>query len=223
MKKTIFLILIFIISNNAFGQENSSYSIELNSNYIFYFVANPKYSVNYKNFFNCGFSLFGSQYLNDRTKLSLGINYSTKYFYYTQEPTLFNDFFTKQEYLIKYINIPILISYNFFKISDFKIGITSGFFGNHIISYDINRYYLNMDTKKDKNVKAGQKSGLSYRLGLEFSKLITQRLIINISPFFDYKIFLDFDEQRPDYRNLTDDRFSTGFRLGVEYLFEKNK
>jgi hypothetical protein len=35
-----------------------------------------------------------------------------------------------------------------------------------------------------------------------------------------YKLIPDHDNQRPDYRNIPDDKISIGFRIGIEYLFK---
>jgi len=218
MKKTFLLLFTLFTLNNIYCQNELSYSIKLNSNFYYYFLNNEKYSVDFKNSFNYGSSLEFFKRINNRTKLGLGLNYSTKHFYYSVEPTIFNDNLTKQQYRIKYFKVSFLFTYRLINSDLLDISLLNGIVTNHILDYNINRFYTDKPTKESVNISAGQKMSLSYILGLEFTKQISSKLYVNLSPYFDYKFVLDYSEQRPDYSNLLDDRFSFGLKFGLEYL-----
>lgn len=60
-------------------------------------------------------------------------------------------------------------------------------------------------------------------LGTTFSKIICNNCQLNLSPSINYKLFSDYDNQRPDNEYIPDDRISIGFKIGLEYLFKNNR
>ncbi|HPB20478.1 MAG TPA: hypothetical protein PLC00_06865, partial [Bacteroidales bacterium] len=65
-----------------------------------------------------------------------------------------------------------------------------------------------------------KKLGLTFLLGTTFSKSIGNKWLLNLSPFINYKLIPDHNDQRPDYKNIPDDRVFLGFKIGIEYLFK---
>jgi len=209
--KCFFIFLFF----SSFGQHNENFSGEINANYTYYYISNKRI-----NYFNYGFSALLS-YRTDKFKFSSGINYSTKNSYYRIIPNVSNNFLEKRDYEIQYINIPVLYTFGEQSLKKINFGLVSGIIFNYIVNYDITSYYLNSTPTFEDNVKSGQKTGISLRLGTNISKYINDKISINLSPFIDYKFEFDHKNYyyRPDYRQLTDDRLSFGFIFGIEYLF----
>ena len=216
MRNKTQFIFLFVVCLNSFGQEKENFSIEIDANCNFYFI-----SQNRKNYFNTAYSLLISYYNIEKLKLSTGINYSTKNSYYNADPTIASEFLRKRDYKLQYINIPIILSYTGNSTKEFKMNMMGGIVFNKIIKYDITSFYSNDLAKIEEDVKSSQKTGVSLRIGMNFSKFLYQSLILNLSPYLDYKLELDHNEYNiPNYKNLTNDRFSFGIKIGIEYLFK---
>lgn len=219
MKQSLFIFLCLFLTK-GFSQENLKYSIKANSNYIYYFINTDKYiSVDMKNFFNYGFSILLAMDINDKIKLSSGVNYNTKNIYYEDIPTNFNNYFIKEAISLKNINIPVLLSYTLHKTESNSIYLTGGIVINNIVKYDMARYFSVGETKFYKNINVGQKTGYSFRAGFELNYRINSKLDFSIHPYLDYKFILDFNTFNSLPESLTEDRFSFGINVGVEYHF----
>lgn len=210
--KVSLIILLSIFHIDIFCQKKESFSVESNYNYYYYFLS--EYNHNY---YNQGFSLLAS-YIVDKTKVSSGINFSTKNYYSDFENSQTMDTLNKTDYKISYINFPILISYSFCSSEKYKSDIFGGVVFNKIIKYDLTSYYLNKEPIYEKDIDAGQKTGTSLRLGFNISKYISQRLLVSFSSYADFKITLDHIESKPNYHNLPNDRLSVGLKFGIEYI-----
>ena len=211
----IFIIcFLFFRLSLSFGQHVEKFSAEIDIGYTYYYISN-----NRADYFNYGISTLIS-YNIDKYALSTGINYSTKNSYYNVVPDASNNFLKKRDYDLQYINIPILFKFGEHSVKKISYRLISGFVFNHIVNYDITSYYLNNTPALEKDVKASQKTGISLRLGGNLSHHLRNKICVNLSPFIDYKFELDHkDYYRPDYKQLTDDRFSFGIKLGIEYFF----
>jgi hypothetical protein len=219
MKKTIVCIVMTFCFFELYSQDKNCISAEIDGNGYYYFM-----NVNRYNNFNYGYSFILSRYIH-KIKVSFGINYAKKNSYLNIhiEPTSWLDSLNKIEYDIKYLNFPIFVTFDLYSFNKVKINCLGGVVFDKIINYDITTHYQNKSNITEKNIQAGQKLGLSFRFGIGLTKAILPCVNLNLSPFIDYKVMLDYREQRPDYRNLTDDRFSFGLKLGVEYLFNSVK
>lgn len=218
MKTTCLLISLLTLCCVAIrSQEKENFSTEVDASYYYYYL-----NENRINNFNYGFSFLLS-YIIDNLKVSSGINFSTKNSYYNVESNISTDFLERRVYRLDYVNIPILISYGINSSGTLRANILSGIIFNKIIGYSITSSYLNKNPVIEKNIKSDQKTGVSLRLGINISKKTNQYFVFNLSPFVDYKFELDYTIQRPDYRNLTDDRLTLGIKLGIEYVFNMNK
>lgn len=217
MKKLLILFFLFCVYH-GFSQDEFPVSIELNGRGIYYFFDYGEYSTDYKNSFNYGFSVLCSKYYSPKTKLSTGLIYSTKNFYLETEPYRGNDYLIRSESRLKYFHVPFLVTYDCIRRDFGEIRIRHGLILNIRSHYEKYYYYQNKELEiVNKNDLYKSTFGLSYRLGCIFSKTISSKLIVNISPFVDYKFALDFEDSRPALGKLPEDRFSCGVNLGVEF------
>ena len=199
-------------AGNLFGQGIKNFSAELDANYYYYFLTKTK-----NNNFNYGFSVILSACIN-KVKLSSGVNYATKNYYSQSDPSLNLDSIEKRSYKVAYLNVPVLFSYNVLSIKTFKSFILIGIIFNQIINYSIESKYANKEPILEKNITEGQKLGMTLTCGLSFSKTISKHFAINFSPSFNFKLSSDHFNDRPSYRNLSDDKYSFGVKVGVEYF-----
>jgi hypothetical protein len=197
MKRIIFCILLFFFALKTFSQDKDYFSTEFDANYYYYFVGN-----NSSNNFNYGFSILISKYIN-KVKVSSGINYSTKSYNTQGDPFWLIE---KREYNLYYLNFPIITNIEIFSHRKFSSNVLTGFTFNQIIDYKIKSFYLNGETLIEDNLLNDKKLGLTFLLGTTFSKSIGNKWLLNLSPFINYKFIPDHNDQRPDYKNIPDDR-----------------
>jgi len=200
MRKIIFCLLLFFGALKTYSQDKDYFSTEFDANYYYYFVGN-----NNSNNLNYGFSLLVSKYIQ-KLKFSTGINYSIKSYNSQGDPFYSIE---KRKYNLEYLNFPIIANIEIFSHRNFRSSILTGFTFNHIIDYNITSFYLD-----------NRKLGVTFMLGATFSKSIGNKCLLNLSPSINYKLVPDHDNQRPDYKNISDDKISIGFRIGIEYLFK---
>ncbi len=200
-----------MLALSIYSQEKDYFSTELDANYHYYFVGNDN-----SNNFNYGFSFLISKYTH-KLKLSTGINYSTKS--YDSQEEIFNSI-SKRKYNLKYLNIPIIANIEIVSHKKLFVSILTGFSFNHIADYNIKTYYLNGDFVTDNDLLGDKRLGITYMLGTTFSKSIGKKFILNMSPSINYKLIPDHNNQRPNYKNIPDDRLSLGFNIGIEYVFK---
>ena len=65
--------------------------------------------------------------------------------------------------------------------------------------------------------------GVTLMLGTAFSKEISNKCLLNLTPCVNYKLVTAYDSERPDDRYIPNDTFYIGFKLGIEYLFKATK
>ena len=211
MRKIIFYLLLFFLALKTFSQDKDYFSTEFDANYYYYFVGN-----NNSNNFNYGFSILISKYIN-KVKVSSGINYSTKSYNTQGDPFWLIE---KREHNLDYLNFPIITNIEIFSHRKFSSSVLTGFTFNQIVDYKIKSFYLNGETLIEDNLLNDKKLGLTFLLGTTFSKSIGNKWLLNLSPFINYKLIPDHNDQRPDYKNIPDDRVFLGFKIGIEYLFK---
>jgi len=211
MKRIIFCLLLFFLALKTFSQDKDYFSTEFDANYYYYFVGD-----NSSNNFNYGFSILISKYIN-KVKVSSGINYSTKSYNTQGDPFWLIE---KREHNLDYLNFPIITNIEIFSHRKFSSSVLTGFTFNQIVDYKIKSFYLNGETLIEDNLLNDKKLGLTFLLGTTFSKSIGNKWLLNLSPFINYKLIPDHNDQRPDYKNIPDDRVFLGFKLGIEYLFK---
>lgn len=210
MNKIVFCLLLFFWALKTYSQNKDYFSTEFDANYYYYFVGK-----NNSNNLNYGFSLLVSKYIQ-KVKISTGINYSIKSFN-TQGDSFYS--IQKREYNLEYLNFPIIVNIEIFSQKKFFSSFLTGFAFNQIIDYNIKSYYLNGETLTDKNL-LNKRLGRTFMLGTTFSKSIGNRYLLNLSPFINYKLVPDHDNQRPDYKNIPDGKISLGFKIGIEFIFQ---
>lgn len=220
MKKIILINFIILLSLfKIYSQDKTFLSTEFNTNYFYYFLGENN------NKFNYGFSLQLSENI-DKFKISFGAIYATKY--YWDKPS---EKYNKCEYLLKNIRLQIIGNYQIISKNTFSMDILGGFDFDQIIDYDVKLYYVNGYREKINNIKIQNKLGVSCVMGLNFSKLISDRVALNLSPKFYITIKQDHEPYSPPlgpisepfYENLIDDLFTFNLSLGIEYLFKKSE
>lgn len=211
MRKLIFCLLLFFWVLKTYSQDKDYFSTEFDANYNYYFVG-----TNNSNNLNYGFSLLVSRYIQ-KLKFSTGINYSIKSYNSQGDPFYSIE---KREYNLEYLNFPIIANIEINSHKKFRSSILTGFTFNHIIDYNIKSFYLSGETLTENNLLDNKKLGVTFMLGNTFSKSIGNKCLLNLSPYINYKLVTDHDNQRPDYKNIPDDKISIGFRIGIEYLFK---
>ena len=211
MKKKILFLIIAFCALKTYSQNKDYFSTEFDANYYYYFVGN-----NNSNNLNYGFSLLASKYIQ-KLKFSTGISYSIKSYNSQGDP-----FYSiqKREYNLEYLNFPIIANIELFSHRKFCSSILTGFTFNQIVDYNIKTYYQNGETLTENNLLDNRKLGITYMFGTTFSTFISNKCTVNLSPFINYKLVPDHDNQRPDYTNIPDDKIFIGFRIGIEYLFK---
>lgn len=220
MKKIILINLIILLSlSKIYSQDKTFLSTEFNTNYFYYFLGENN------NKFNYGFSLQLSENIN-KFKISFGAIYATKY--YWDKPS---EKYNMCEYLLKNIRLQIIGNYQIISKNTFSMDILGGFDFDQIIDYDVKLYYVNGYREKINNIKIQNKLGVSCVMGLNFSKLISDRVALNLSPKFYITIKQDHEPYSPPlgpisepfYENLIDDLFTFNLSIGIEYLFKKSE
>ena len=211
MKKIIFFIILIICVSKIYGQKKNYFSIEGDANYYYYFIGENK-----SNNLNYGFSLHVSKYIQ-KLKLSTGINYSIKSYNSQGDPFYSIE---KREYNLEYLNFPMIANIKIFSHRKFRSSILTGFTFNHIIDYNIKSFYLNGESLTENNLLDNKRLGVTFMLGTTFSKSIGNKCLLNLSPFINYMLVPDHDNQRPNYKNIPDDKLFIGFKIGIEYLFK---
>jgi hypothetical protein len=214
MKKIVFCLLFFIGAFKTYSQGKGFFSTEIDANYYYYCSLGES-----TNKFNYGFSILISKYIN-RLKVSSGLNYSTKSYYYDVTPIASRNYLNKRDYKATYLNFPIVANIEIFSQRKFCSSILTGFMFNQIVYYNIKSYYLNGETLTENILLDNRRLGVSFIFGTTFSKLVGNKCQLNLSPFINYKLLSDHDNQRPDYKNIPDDKISIGFRIGIEYFFK---
>ena len=219
MKKFIIILILQIFAFQLYSQEKTFLSTEFNTNYFYYFLGQ-----NNNNKFNYGFSLQLSENIN-KFKISFEAIYATKY-YWNRIPEYYN----KCEYLLKNIRLQIIGNYKIMSKNTFSMYILGGFGFDQIIDYDAKLYYINGDREKINNINIQKNLGVSGVMGFNFSKLISDRVALNLSPKFYITIKQDHKPYSPPlgpiyepfYEILIDDLFTFNLSIGIEYLFKKN-
>ena len=97
------------------------------------------------------------------------------------------------EYLLKNIRLQIIGNYQIISKNTFSMDILGGFDFDQIIDYDVKLYYVNGYREKINNIKIQNKLGVSCVMGLNFSKLISDRVALNLSPKFYITIKQDHE------------------------------
>ncbi len=207
----IFIICFCVIT--VFAQNEKNTSIEADVNYFYHFIGN-----NTNNDFNYGISILFSRSINN-LKISTGINYSTKNYYYNVTLQNSLDSLSKVEHNLSYINFPILVKIKCCGNRQKTISILSGLLFNKAIKYDKLSYFDDKPSLYERDLSVDSQLGLTFRLGLNFKKNINNHFRLNLEPFSDYKLILNTKHSRPDYINISDNRLSLGLKIGLEYMF----
>lgn len=216
MKKFVFCLLLFIWALKTYSQDKDYFSTEIDANYYYYCSLGES-----RNKFNYGFSILISKYISS-LKVSSGLNYATKFYYYDVTPIFTTNYLNKRDYKATYLNIPITSNIEMISRKSFSSSVLIGFAFNRIINYSIQSYYLYNGTTTDRIPVQNQNFGTTLICGTTISKSLNNKYVLNLSPFLNYILISDLDNQRPDYRNLPDDKISVGFKIGIEYLFKES-
>ena len=219
MKKYIFLALLLTGSLAVQAQDKGGLSLEAGAAYY-----HPFFGGNTKNNFNYGFSLLVSKRFRN-VKVSTGIDYATKSYYYDVKPFGINSL-TKREYDMQYLDFPFLVNITVAHLSEkAELGLLTGLVLNKVVGYKIISTYANNPVPED-DLEIPATLGLTFRLGAAFSLPLGNRFRLNLTPFGDIKLVMNgnqdssSDPYAGSYRNLPDTRFTLGFQAGVEYLFK---
>lgn len=214
MKKFIVLFSLIISYSTIFGQNNRVLSIESGFSYYYHFMGGAT-----NNNFNYGFSLLLSHTVG-KVKVSTGIDYSTKFYYYTVSEVQPANHLLKRNFRIQYLDFPFLANTSVLHIKQFNMSILSGLVLNKVLHYKIVSYYSGIPPFEEEP-KIPKTFGLSLRIGATLSMFVKNHVILNIVPFTDVKLVLNGNDDSPNYNEgIPDNRFSLGLKIGVEYAFK---
>lgn len=216
---SIILICFVLTSSSIYAQNNDKISIEADVNYFYHFIPNGK------NNFNYGLSFLASN-RKEKVKISTGIIYSTKYYYfdnYHQDPYSSSNII-KRKHRSQYLNIPLFLSIGKMDKEKISANLLVGVMLNLLQKYEQRTYYSDNPNAAVSKTAKSDKTGITIRLGGNFSKNISNRFLFNASPFCDLKIISNQGEVTPshfpvDYAIVNDNIMSFGLKLGIEYLF----
>lgn len=218
MKGILSYILLVFVLVEAYCQEGSFLSSEFRAEYYHYSIGN-----NYQNKFNYGLYILVS--LNtERIKMSTGFGYSTKSYLQESHTNPYSSYqsINRIDYNLKYLRIPLTTEIRLFSFSrNYVCSILTGFVFNQIVGYDIARYNERSENYTEKGLINNRELGISLLLGATISNFILYNWKVNISPFLNYSLIADHNNQRPNYRNIPEDKLTVGLGIGVEYLFNK--
>lgn len=200
MRKIIFCILLFFWALKTSSQDKDHFSTEFDANYYYYFSIGKS-----TNKFNYGFSALISKYIH-KLKISSGLNYSTKSYYYEVTPIISTNYLKRRNYKINYLNFPIIGNIEMFSQKSFSYSILIGIAFNRIINYRINSYYLYNGASANTIPVKDHNFGTTSTFGATISKSLSNRYILNLSPFIN--------------SNLPLGNISAGFKISIEYLFK---
>jgi hypothetical protein len=221
------LLIISLWSINFYGQngeiKNSDGFIALRLGYPYYFMNLEKYSdyIDVNNKFN--FSISGSYGIQFKSRsLEFGVGYCTKNYVFNYN----NDDFavSSKEGKLKYMFIPIILNQNLYLNHRQSV---SGLIGVIFLRpFDFSKVtnYRNGEQETEDNINVDFKTGIQARLGLVYSRKISELVHLFCEIYGGYKFVMDYHESHPDsdYENLTDDRFSIGLNVGVNlFIFNK--
>lgn len=207
--KLIFLILA-IGSQNTYTQIKNYLTAEVGVDYYYYFLEE---SLSYK--FSYGSSILLSNNIN-RFKIASGLSYANKS--YTSPGSDFHNS-KLHEHKLKYLNFPIIASFELLSYEKFFIRMTVGYVFSRIIDYTIKTTYLNGEFVIVDGFLDNRRLGGMLMIGPTFSRSINKKLMINLSSSFYYKTMLDSNNYSPDYKNIPEDKIAIGIKLGIEYIF----
>ncbi|MDR0972126.1 MAG: hypothetical protein LBM25_07070 [Bacteroidales bacterium] len=226
--KKLFLILILIgfCFTSSFAQKEKFFSIEANVNTRYFFNSYEDILTTH----NYGIALI--PYFNINSwKFGIGFSYSNLRLAEHRDGGI-------NRYYLGYIDVPLVVNYNFYK----KGIVTFNGFGMFLLNalidastyssyYGRGRYDINIEPNTSP-------FALSFRLGFEVSLLSYSNIRINVAPFVNYKIFGNSEKfskenileppfyvpnpPTPYFFEKTSP-FSLGISLGVEYMFKFKK
>jgi hypothetical protein len=210
-KNLVILIVIYLGLVNLYGQQKECFTAEVGaSNYQY--IGSEQYSNN----FSYGFSFIISKYFNN-IKLSTGGRYINK-----SIDELGDDFYSieKYEHQIRYLSFPFIGSYVFEAKKKIIPSLQTGLCFHKILDHTIKSFYTDGENQTFEGNEENRQLGVSLILGSTISRQINSQFAINLSAYFDYKLIPDYQNQRPTFFNLPEDRFSIGISLGIEYFFK---
>ena len=207
MRKFILGLLQIFLSSASYSQEENNFSIGLGVDYLYPYISKTAH-----NKFNHGFSFLLSKNIAKIIVCS-GINYSTLNYYFILGPSYLN----RKEYKVKYLNFPLLVFINFNSQKALNINPFVGFIANKTIYYNSVTYNLNKMPVNDNSTLIPKNLGLTFRVGLNFSKSITKQIFLNGGPFLDLKFIQNVNDYTSSYYDIPDSRAAIGLKLGVEY------
>lgn len=206
-------LLIILASCTVHGQDNDCFSVEIDGNYLQHSV-----SSNSTDLFNYGVSLLLSEKVA-KIKFSTGINYATKYYYYDAVPSAYSGFEVRKEHRFQYINVPFLFTFGGNANDKMRIHFVGGVIYNRLIAYNLLTSYSNKPLVNERISVKSQNPGFSLRLGVALSKRFHKNIVLNASPFCDFKFIRNYSEQSSPLQTIPDTMFSFGMKIGFEYIF----
>ena len=210
MSKYLIILLVLICV-----QAQSQISLELNTGYLYYFTGN-----NTVNDFNYGFSLLVMDRIA-KLKVATGVEYSTMFYHYDVSPENSNDYLTRRNYKLQYLNFPLLIILGNRLTNNLNIHPLGGLVFNKNINYSLISNYSDDPNEQILDLKSADDIGISLRCGASVSKKAGNRLTINFLPLADFKIKSNSSNQfrENDFRTIPNSFLSISIKIGLEYNF----
>lgn len=217
--KNKFLILFFflLIKGSLLGQ-----SISLYGGYPYYFLQLKEYGdytdARNKTNYVMGFYL-GKAFKS--SKVEIGFAYGTKNYYLN-----YRDIYSsleREDIQLSYYLIPLIYNHQLFANSKNNFFLSVGTVFLKPFGYSKEALFKDDTKTKEENIPIHYKLGNTARIGLRYSKDISNKFILFLDSYADYKFNLDYYESGSSLRyfNLTNDRFGININLGIEYSLKK--
>lgn len=218
-KKTTLLTLLLLNIYLTFSQSLNAYG-----SYPYYFLQLNKYGeyTDVKNKINYVAGLSIGKYFKS-TKLEIGFAYSTKNYYINHRDIYAT--YKRGNVSLQYFSIPVMANKRLFASSNNAISLCLGIIFVKPFGYSNEIIYINGTKENKNNIPVDYKLGNTVQLGCKYSKSISNHFNLYFETHGEYKFNLDYYESHPSsqYSNLTDDRFSVGLNVGIEWFFNKKE
>lgn len=220
-RKAIITCFFFLLLPGGIIQAQS---ISLNYGYPYYFMQLKSYShfADVRNDFNyvTGFSI--GNYFNS-SRIDVGVSYGTKNYTFNYTNPSFTEISESCE--VNYYLFPLTFSQRIYSDSINTVALSLGVVFIKPFKYSTETEYNSGSIVKKENFPVLYEFGSIARFGIKYSRRISKQFFLFSETYGDYKFAMDFTDSGSslNYADLTEDRFSVGINIGLEWIFNINE